>query len=151
MMSAYAHVRSRTRSAGGALPALFAMLILLVGPLLSQAVSLSHASPSPHACHETADVHGLHAIGDMPARTAHAAGHTDAHGHAIWAKCGYCDLLLTCPAVGGVGYVSVATPPHGVAELSARWVDRARPSPVFPGARSRAPPFPLDQSVTRIA
>ena len=130
------------RSLHSTLPALFAMLMLVIGPLLSQAVSLSHVSssgvlPSSAPCHGAMPaemgMHGGHGAG--------ADAHPGGHEHAIWAKCGYCELLLTCPGVSGFGYVAIIAPAHGVVRLVLPVGRQERVSPVFPGARTRAPPI----------
>lgn len=125
---------SSRRLPNGVLPALFAMLLLIAGPLLSQAVSLSHASPQPAPCHAQTPVH---AHGEPAASTAL---HGDGHAHALWAKCGYCELLLTCPGVSGFGYVALVPPPYGRPQALLCKVRDERLPPVLHDAQPRAPP-----------
>jgi len=100
------------------------MLLLSLGPLLSQLwLPAQPAWLSELACAE----------GD--------AGHVPQPGHeALWAKCGYCTLLLNSPALA-----------HPAAQLVAAGLLRQRPAlPVrprgartqwsYPGAYGRAPP-----------
>ncbi|KPX14966.1 Uncharacterized protein ALO72_03562 [Pseudomonas syringae pv. delphinii] len=117
---------------------LFAMLMIFIGPLVSQSMPMDqHAGMSmsmPATMDMSADSHAHHG-GEhaMPADT----GMSD---HALWAKCGYCTLLFSCPALPQVVELVSATPPrpgdffalpplHGHARKS-----------IFPNARSRAPP-----------
>ena len=104
--------------------ALLAMLLISVGPLwsqLSQPVDMAWLNEL--ACDEHSDVK-TSALSD----------------EALWAKCGYCTLLLNSPATG------CASPTLALAATAA--ADRhtapvrsgvAR-SAIFPGSRSRAPP-----------
>lgn len=106
---------------------LFAMLMIFIGPLISQAMPMDH-----HA--------GMSM--DMPSchgeQTQHSKA-TDEH-HVLWEKCGYCSLLFSCPALpGSVSHVSLGTPPPANALTPATRLGHARQS-IFPGARSRAPP-----------
>jgi hypothetical protein len=76
------------------------------------------------------------------------ADHGDSHHpkapsehHALWAKCGYCELLFSCPALpGNASFVAVGAPPPANALTPATRLGHARQS-IFPGARSRAPPI----------
>ncbi|MGE1175154.1 DUF2946 domain-containing protein [Pseudomonas sp. BW7P1] len=119
--------------------ALFAMLMIFIGPLISQSMPMDrHASTSmpmdmsmamagmDHSAHEAKP-----AAEHCPPQSSH---------HVLWEKCGYCSLLFNCPALTGGGsfatfsipFVSPFTPP------SPR-LGHARQT-FFPGARSRAPP-----------
>ncbi|WP_460131799.1 DUF2946 domain-containing protein [Pseudomonas sp. S1_E04] len=110
---------------------LFAMLMIFIGPLISQAMPMDH--------------HAGMSMGmsmDMPAD--HGESHhqkAPAEHHALWAKCGYCDLLFSCPALpGNVSFVALGSPPPANALTPATRLGHARQS-IFPGARSRAPPI----------
>ena len=106
---------------------LFAMLMIFIGPLISQAMPMDHHAGMPM---------------EMP------ADHGDSHHpkapsehHALWAKCGYCELLFSCPALpGNASFVAVGAPPPANALTPATRLGHARQS-IFPGARSRAPPI----------
>ncbi|WP_462379671.1 DUF2946 family protein [Pseudomonas sp. Marseille-QA0892] len=146
-------MRSLRRSRYSAFAALFAMCILFAGPLLSQALALAHAMAPAGQGHAAVHDHQV-APGSVEAQHRHGAASLhqgaqldeqassfgSAHGHAIWAKCGYCDLLLMCPAVGTQGYSVAENLPVGPVRLALGPVRNDVISPVFPGARSRAPP-----------
>lgn len=104
--------------------ALLAMLLLSFGPLGSQLSQPAEpAWLTELACGE------------------HAGSHDRALEHnALWAKCGYCTLLLHSPAT------SCASPSLALAATSPadRHIAPVRSgvarSAIFPGSRSRAPP-----------
>ena len=109
---------------------LFAMLMIFIGPLISQAMPMDH-----HA--------GMSMSMDMPSCHGEQTQHNKApdEHHVLWEKCGYCSLLFSCPALpGSVSYVSLGTPPPANALTPATHLGHARQS-VFPGARCRAPPI----------
>ncbi|WP_372874749.1 DUF2946 domain-containing protein [Pseudomonas sp.] len=104
---------------------MLAMLLLCVGPLLSQWLLPAQAEPD---CSE-------HAV----SRSA-AAG--DSHGHdPLWAKCGYCTLLFSSPALASPALVLTGSAPFTPFFIPAGGSQHAPASPVFPGSRSRAPPL----------
>ncbi|MDI2142873.1 MULTISPECIES: DUF2946 domain-containing protein [unclassified Pseudomonas] len=117
--------------------ALFAMLMIFIGPLISQSMPMDqHASTSMPMSMDMAGMdHSAHeakpSAEHCPPQSAH---------HVLWEKCGYCSLLFNCPALTGGGtfatfsiaHVNTFTPP------SPR-LGHARQT-FFPGARSRAPP-----------
>lgn len=139
------------------------MLMIYIGPLVSQSMPMDHAMPlsmpMDHAMpmehgagtdHGKAMSHDMSGMGEMACTDGHrAAGHQAApvsHGEqpltadAFMEKCGYCSLLIHSPPL---------TPPpvlldHGLPTVGAPvalLVTSSIPaSPVFPGARSRAPP-----------
>ncbi|MFK9007259.1 DUF2946 domain-containing protein [Pseudomonas pergaminensis] len=118
---------SRLRS--GSWISLFAMLMIFIGPLISQAMPMDH-----HA--------GMSMSMDMPMEhgETHHKQAPDEH-HALWSKCGYCDLLYSCPALpGGISTFTLGSPPPANALTPATRLGHARQS-IFPGARSRAPPI----------
>ena len=110
---------------------LFAMLMIFIGPLISQAMPMDH-----HA--------GMSMEMPMEMPSDHGDSHhtkTPVEHHALWAKCGYCDLIFSCPALpGSVSFVALGTPPPANALTPATRLGHARQSN-FPGARSRAPPI----------
>ncbi len=127
---------ARRRNRPAAWLGLFAMLMLFVGPLLSQGL-VETPVPSAHMAHAG---HGDHAAHDPHA--GHGAGAMHEPHDALWAKCGYCTLLFSCPALSQAP-VDPAPPSYGLATP-------CPPSPAsqghpraafFPGARSRAPPL----------
>ncbi|EJZ56308.1 hypothetical protein I1A_000616 [Pseudomonas fluorescens R124] len=135
------HRQSQTLTRGSWI-ALFAMLMIFIGPLISQSMPMDqHASTSmampmdmsmamPGMDHAT---HGAQPAAEhCPPQSSH---------HALWEKCGYCSLLFNCPALTGGGtfatfsiaHANTFTPP------SPR-LGHARQT-FFPGARPRAPPI----------
>ena len=106
----------------GARSALLAMLLLCVGPLLSQWLLPTQAEPG---CSE-------HAASPAPSSS-------DGH-EALWAKCGYCTLLLGSPALSGAALLPGGPAIFAPLHLVSGGAQRVPASPVFPGSRSRAPP-----------
>ena len=116
-----------SRAKRGSWISLFAMLMIFIGPLISQAMPMDH-----HA--------GMSMDMPMDHGAAHHPKAPDEH-HALWSKCGYCDLLYSCPALpGGVSTLTLGAPTPANALTPATRLGHARQS-IFPGARSRAPPI----------
>ena len=115
------------------------MLMIFIGPLISQAMPMDQAMPMNMSM--SMDMHsgepGCHGETQPSAQP----GKTQSEHHGLWEKCGYCSLLFNCPALpGGVSFNTGATPPtHTFTSPSPR-LGHARQS-IFPGARSRAPPI----------
>ncbi len=131
------------------------MLMIYVGPLVSQSMPMDHAMPMDHVMpmeHGKAMDHSaaIAAMDEMACSDGHRATAQHAapasHGEqpltadAFMEKCGYCSLLIHSPPL---------TPPpvlldHSLPAVGAPGVQfvssRIPASPVFPGARSRAPP-----------
>nr|WP_264759232.1 DUF2946 domain-containing protein [Pseudomonas californiensis] len=128
---------------------LFAMLMIFIGPLVSQSMpmdqhasmpmpgSMSHPMPGsmPGSMDMPAESHAHHA--DNAATKPADAGMSD---HALWAKCGYCTLLFSCPALSRVLVLVAATPPRPADFFAAALQQGHAQRSVFPNARSRAPP-----------
>ena len=68
---------------------LFAMLMIFIGPLISQAMPMDHHASMPMPMDMRVSAHSEHAEPQQP-----SADH-----HAMWEKCGYCTLLFSCPAL----------------------------------------------------
>ena len=116
--------RARVRRGGWI--SLFAMLMIFIGPLISQAMPMDH-----HA--------GMSMDMPMDHGESHHKKAPDEH-HALWSKCGYCDLLYSCPALpGGISTFTLSSPTPANTLTPATRLGHARQS-IFPGARSRAPP-----------
>jgi len=112
---------------------LFAMLMIFIGPLISQAMPMDHHAGMSMSMSMSMEMPGCH--GEPKQSKA-----PDEH-HVLWEKCGYCSLLFSCPALpGSVSYVTLGTPPSATALTPAPRLGHARQS-IFPGARSRAPPI----------
>ncbi len=116
---------------------LFAMLLIFVGPLISQSMPMEHHTGMK-----------MPMSMDMPASHAeHGAHHQtpaavdDGADHALWAKCGYCTLLFSCPAlIQSVAIIALAAARPADLFNAAAQPGHATSS-IFPNARSRAPPL----------
>ena len=121
-----ARLSPRHRVMRGSWLSLFAMLMIFIGPLISQAMPMDH-----HA--------GMSMEMPMDHGDSHHKKAPDEH-HALWSKCGYCDLLYSCPALpGGISTFTLSSPTPANTLTPATRLGHARQS-IFPGARSRAPP-----------
>ncbi|MBN6716641.1 DUF2946 domain-containing protein [Pseudomonas capsici] len=132
----------RTRSAvppgaRGAWLSLFAMLMIFIGPLISQSMPMEHHAgmSTPVSTSMGSGEHHAHHGGEhaSPAET----GMSD---HALWAKCGYCTLLFSCPALSRVITLVAATPPKPSDFFAALTRQGHARQSAFLHARSRAPP-----------
>ncbi|KAB0504998.1 DUF2946 domain-containing protein [Pseudomonas lini] len=114
---------------------LFAMLMIFIGPLISQSMpmdqraSMSMSMPMDMQAME----HGAQPAAEhCPPKADH---------HALWEKCGYCSLLFNCPALtGGQSFVAFDSPQTTTFSTPATRLGHARQT-FFPGARTRAPPI----------
>nr|WP_314493892.1 DUF2946 domain-containing protein [uncultured Pseudomonas sp.] len=135
--------RPARRRAGGSWLSLFAMWMIFIGPLVSQSMPMNHhagmAMPMP--AHMAMDMPAAEqaATADHDAHASHGTGN-DGHPHVLWEQCGYCSLLFNCPALpqtlSPLTFSHVPAPLHVAAPVRS---GHGR-QPVFPGARSRAPP-----------
>lgn len=124
---------------------LFAMLMIFVGPLISQAMpmdqhagmSMSMSTPMAAPMDMAADAPSCHS-----AEHAQTSAATD---HVIWAKCGYCTLLFSCPAVPQALAFIASTPPKPTGFFTVASQQGHARQTTFPNARTRAPPL----SITR--
>lgn len=115
--------------------ALFAMLMIFIGPLISQSMPMDqHASTSV-----SMDMPGMEHAGHDAKPSAEHCPPQSSH-HAMWEKCGYCSLLFNCPALTGGGSFAAFSIAHAntITPPSPR-LGHARQT-FFPGARTRAPP-----------
>ncbi|MGY4492159.1 DUF2946 domain-containing protein [Pseudomonas sp. TE3610] len=107
---------------------LFAMLMMFLGPLVSQSMPMEHDRAMPMEM--SMDMPGMD-MGDH---------HADPTLHPLWEKCGYCSLFFHTPALPQApGYLPLAKP-LPVAGLVAPTQQGHAAQAVFPGARTRAPP-----------
>ena len=129
------HRRQSSRLTRGSWISLFAMLMIFIGPLISQSMPMDQRASMSMSMDMPAMEHAGH---DTQASAEHCpppAGH-----HAIWEKCGYCSLLFNCPALtGGVSFTAFDTPPASTFTVPSPRLGHARQT-FFPGARTRAPP-----------
>lgn len=104
---------------------LLAMLLLLVGPLLGQGLNQGDSEAGWRS--------------ELACSSEHEKSPSIAHG-LDWAKCGYCTLLLSSPAVpGSAPQASPCLAPSPLSTLPAPLA--ASRDSVFPGALTRAPPL----------
>jgi hypothetical protein len=117
---------------------LFAMLMIFIGPLVSQSMPMDQRMSMPVSMSMATEM-GM----DMPAHETPTAEHCQPQSehHALWEKCGYCSLLFNCPALpGGHTFAVFATPFIRTYTSPSPRLGHARPA-LFPGARTRAPPL----------
>jgi len=125
---------------------LFAMLMIFIGPLISQSMPMNQRAS---ALMEASMNMSIDMPMDMPAMEHgdHGAQAAAEHclpktsHHAVWEKCGYCSLLFNCPALtGGQSFIAFETPTATTFTTPATRLGHARQT-FFPGARTRAPPI----------
>ena len=122
--------------------ALFAMLMIFIGPLISQSMPMNqHASTStPMSMDMSMDMPGMDHAGHGAKPSAEHCPPQSSQ-HVLWEKCGYCSLLFNCPALTGVGdFVAFNIPPLNTFTPPSPRLGHARQT-FFPGARTRAPPI----------
>ncbi|MCK1793357.1 DUF2946 domain-containing protein [Pseudomonas violetae] len=130
--------RQPLRLTRGSWVSLFAMLMIFIGPLISQSMPMDQrASMSMNMSRNMSmDMstmqHGAQVDDEhCPPKTDH---------HALWERCGYCSLLFNCPALtGGHSFAVFDVPRTSTFATPATRLGHARPT-FFPGARTRAPP-----------
>jgi hypothetical protein len=118
---------------------LFAMLMIFIGPLISQSMPMDSRASMPLSMSMdmpmdmSAMEHGAQPAAEhCPPKAEH---------HALWEKCGYCSLLFNCPALtGGQSFVAFDSPQTTTFSTPATRLGHARQA-FFPGARTRAPPI----------
>lgn len=104
------------------------MFLLVCGPLLSQALVPAGQGAVPGWMSE------LNCAAEDG--SSHAAGGHD----ALWAKCGYCTLLFTSPALTSSLPPALARAPLAAVPVLQRQVSAPYAAPPFPAAHPRAPP-----------
>jgi len=134
----------RNRHIVGAWLGLFAMLMIFVGPLISQGASLAHGMNYPMSMAGMAcdDMSGM-------SQASHQTSADKHHDLMIWEKCGYCSLLFQHPPLteSNVFIARLGVPPSLF--LLIHFTPEQATAPVFPGARARAPPIqPLNVTPT---
>ena len=128
----------------GSWVSLFAMLMIFIGPLISQSMPMDQrASMSMTMSMDMnmdMDMSAMdHADHDAQPAAEHCPPNTS--HHALWEKCGYCSLLFNCPALtGGQSFVAFDTPTATTFTTPSPRLGHARQT-FFPGARTRAPPI----------
>ncbi|MGF6491758.1 DUF2946 domain-containing protein [Pseudomonas frederiksbergensis] len=133
------HRRQPMSLTRGSWISLFAMLMIFIGPLISQSMPMDQRASALMKVSMSMSM-------DMPAMehgAQPAAEHCPpkADHHALWEKCGYCSLLFNCPALtGGQSFVAFDSPQTTTFTTLATRLGHARQT-FFPGARTRAPPI----------
>lgn len=116
---------------------LFAVLMMFIGPLASQAMPMNHGMAAPSSS-SMANHPG------MAMEQPHCQP-TATHGsdtlHPLWERCGYCSLFFHCPALPQSLQLRADTPPVATLRLLVQALQGHGVQPVFPGARTRAPPL----------
>ena len=138
-----AHRRQSSSLTRGSWISLFAMLMIFIGPLISQSMpmdqrasSMSMSMSMDMSMDMSAMEHANHGAQPAAEHCPPKASH-----HALWEKCGYCSLLFNCPALtGGQTFVAFDTPTATTFTTPSPRLGHAQYT-VFPGARTRAPPI----------
>ena len=141
-----AHRRQPLSLTRGSWISLFAMLMIFIGPLISQSMpmdqraGMSTSLSMNMSMDMSMDMSAMdHADHDAQPAAEHCP--PKASHHALWEKCGYCSLLFNCPALtGGQSFVAFDTPTATTFTTPSPRLGHARQT-FFPGARTRAPPI----------
>jgi hypothetical protein len=138
-----AHRRQPLNLTRGSWISLFAMLMIFIGPLISQSMPMDQRASSmtmSMSMDMSMDMSAMdHADHDAQPVAEHCP--PKAEHHALWEKCGYCSLLFNCPALtGGQSFVAFDTPTATTFTPPSPRLGHARQT-FFPGARTRAPPI----------
>ncbi|MGE8068274.1 DUF2946 domain-containing protein [Pseudomonas sp. NPDC089569] len=125
---------------------LFAMLMIFIGPLISQSMPMgSYTAVSENMSMNMSmdmnrDMSAMDPAGHAAQSDAEHCPPQAGH-HVLWEKCGYCSLLFNCPALtGGATFTAFGTPPASPFTSASPRLGHARQT-FFPGARTRAPPI----------
>ncbi|MDD1968829.1 DUF2946 domain-containing protein [Pseudomonas putida] len=116
------------------------MLMIFIGPLISQSMPMEHHTGMSMSA-------GMDMPAPMKVASADHGGHhatapeVAAPDHVIWAKCGYCTLLFSCPALTQTLAVAAPIPPKPADFYNAAPQQGHAQRSIFPNARTRAPPL----------
>lgn len=120
---------------------LFAMLMIFIGPLISQSMPMDQRASMSMGTSMSMDMPMDMSAMEHGAQPAAEHCPPKADHHALWEKCGYCSLLFNCPALtGGQSFVAFDSPQTTTFSTLATRLGHARQT-FFPGARTRAPPI----------
>ena len=115
---------------------LFAMLMIFIGPLISQSMPMEHKMGGMPM--------DMSMSMGMPEPAAHGNHHASEPGsaelHVLWEKCGYCSLFFHCPALPQALSLSGADLHRPSSPFTALVLQGHGRRAIFPGARTRAPP-----------
>lgn len=113
---------------------LFAVLMMFIGPLISQSMPMDHtqsAMPMDGAMSAMQhEAHGEH----------HGSATAGGELHVLMEKCGYCSLFFHCPALPQTLGIAGANSQRPQSVFVAQPRQGHATHAVFPGARTRAPP-----------
>ena len=130
--------RPDMKRARGSWLSLFAMLMIFIGPLVSQSMPMD-----PRAMPAGMDMSMTMSMPMDSGTDCHSDGHHDNSPslHVIWEKCGYCSLFFHCPALPqALSWLDTqASLANGTLIVKPRQ-GQARQT-IFPHARTRAPPI----------
>ena len=137
------HRRQPMSLTRGSWISLFAMLMIFIGPLISQSMPMDSRAAVSTSMSMNMSMDMPMDMSAMEHGAQPAAEHCPpkADHHALWEKCGYCSLLFNCPALtGGQSFVAFDSPQTTTFSTLATRLGHARQT-FFPGARTRAPPI----------
>ncbi|EJL93843.1 Protein of unknown function (DUF2946) [Pseudomonas sp. GM102] len=137
------HRRQPMSLTRGSWISLFAMLMIFIGPLISQSMPMDQRTSALMKVSMSMSMDMPMDMSAMEHGAQPAAEHCPpkADHHALWEKCGYCSLLFNCPALtGGQSFVAFDSPQTTTFSTPATRLGHARQT-FFPGARTRAPPI----------
>lgn len=116
------------------------MLMIFIGPLISQAMPMEHhASMSMPATMDMSS--SMEMSGEHEGMQHEAKVDPAAMDHVMWAKCGYCTLLFSCPALPQALAIIAPTLPKPAGLFNPAPHQGHAQRSIFPNARSRAPPL----------
>ncbi|WP_081049286.1 DUF2946 domain-containing protein [Pseudomonas sp. R76] len=114
------------------------MLMIFVGPLISQTMPMNHTHVMPPGT--SMDMGGgvppQHCIANQSTKAASAL-------HPLWEKCGYCSLLFSSPALASLPKILIGVYRGCSTRLMPYVSGGYGRETIFPGARTRAPPSSL--------
>lgn len=131
-------MRMGRRGRTSAWVSLFAVLMMFIGPLVSQAMPMNHGLAAPTSTSMPAHAAMTLANPHCQAGATHTPDNTL---HPLWERCGYCSLFFHCPALPQSLQLRADTPPVATLRLLVQARQGHGVQPVFPGARTRAPPL----------
>jgi len=137
------HRRQPISLTRGSWISLFAMLMIFIGPLISQSMPMDQRASALMKVSMSMSMDMPMDMSAMEHGAQPAAEHCPpkADHHALWEKCGYCSLLFNCPALtGGQSFVAFDSPQTTTFSTPATRLGHAQQT-FFPGARTRAPPI----------
>ncbi|MEK1843317.1 MAG: DUF2946 domain-containing protein [Pseudomonas sp.] len=135
------HSRQPMSLTRGSWISLFAMLMIFIGPLISQSMPMDQRASMSMSMSMSMDMPMDMSAMEHGAQPAAEHCPPKADHHALWEKCGYCSLLFNCPALtGGQAFIAFDTPKATTFTTPSTRLGHARQT-FFPGARTRAPPI----------